>query len=140
MVAEAPSTFAPPPRVLTQLSSQLVGELRSFITQHRSRIERSNGPEDRGIASARQYAKLYDGLLSALFDGCRAATALHGPWPVLSLAAVGSYGRSMLAPFSDLDVRLLCASDTALAGPAADALLYPLWDAGLSIGHQVVKL
>jgi [protein-PII] uridylyltransferase len=140
MVAEAPSTFAPPPRVLTQLSSQLVGELRSFITQHRSRIERSNGPEDRGIASARQYAKLYDGLLSALFDGCRAATSQHGPWPVLSLAAVGSYGRSMLAPFSDLDVRLLCASDTALAGPAADALLYPLWDAGLSIGHQVVKL
>ncbi|MEO8181278.1 MAG: [protein-PII] uridylyltransferase [Deltaproteobacteria bacterium] len=140
MVAEAPSTFVPPPRMLSQLSHQLVGELRNYITQHRRRIERSLDTEDRGIASARQYAKVYDGLLSALFESCRAVTSQQGPWPTLSLAAVGSYGRSMLAPFSDLDVRLLCASDTSLAGPAAEALLYPLWDAGLSIGHQVVKL
>jgi [protein-PII] uridylyltransferase len=140
MISEAPGTFLPPPRLLTQLSQQLVGELRSYVTQHRSRIERASDAEGRGIASARQYAKLYDGLLSALFDGCRAATSQHAAWPALSLAAVGSFGRSMLAPFSDLDVRLLCASDTELAGPAADALLYPLWDAGLSVGHQVVKV
>jgi len=140
MISEAPGTFLPPPRILSQLSQQLVGELRSYITQHRSRIERASDGEGCGFESARQYAKLYDGLLSALFDGCRAATSQHAAWPALSLAAVGSYGRSMLAPFSDLDVRLLCASDTELAGPAADALLYPLWDAGLSIGHQVVKV
>jgi [protein-PII] uridylyltransferase len=147
MVAEASSTFAPPPRILSELSRHLVGELRGYLAQHRARIERASdadGPSSahpvRGVGSARQYAKLYDGLLSALFDGCRAATSQHAQWPALSLAAVGSYGRSMLAPHSDLDVRLLCASDTALAGPAAEALLYPLWDAGLSIGHQVVKV
>src|SRR6185436_14182394 len=39
---------------------------------------------------------------------------------------------------SDLDVRMLCECEPTAAAPAAEALLYPLWDAGLSIGHQVV--
>jgi [protein-PII] uridylyltransferase len=40
---------------------------------------------------------------------------------------------------SDLDVRL-CAADVAKAGAVADALLYPLWDMGVSVGHQVVSI
>ena len=40
MVAEAPSTFLPPPQLLTQLSSQLVGEPRLFMRyQLRDRLE-----------------------------------------------------------------------------------------------------
>jgi [protein-PII] uridylyltransferase len=140
MIAEVPSTFVPSPRILTQLSQHLVAELRAYVAQHRGRIEQTAPGEGRGFAAARQYARLYDGLVSSLFDSCRGVTAQHGDWPALSLAAVGSYGRSALAPFSDLDVRLLCASDPAQAEPMAEALLYPLWDAGLSIGHQVVKV
>ena len=57
----------------------------------------------------------------------------------MTLAAVGSYGRGAVSFASDLDLRLLCAGDAADdAQPVAEALLYPLWDSGLSIGHQVV--
>lgn len=137
MVAEAPSTYVPPPQLLTQLSRQLVGELRAYLAHHRAELEQT--PDRSSVERARQHASMYDGLLTVLFDGCRAATARHGAWPALSLAAVGSYGRGTLAPCSDLDVRLLCEEDVAAAAPAAEALLYPLWDAGLSIGHQVVR-
>ena len=114
MVAETPtSTFVPPPQLLTQLSHQLVGELRAYLARHRAELESISAGS--GVASARQHARMYDGLLSALFDGCRAATVHHGSWPELSLAAVGSYGRCTLAPCSDLDVRLLCEGDIALA-------------------------
>jgi [protein-PII] uridylyltransferase len=41
---------------------------------------------------------------------------------------------------SDLDVRLLTTEAPECAGPIAEALLYPLWDAGVSIGHQVVNV
>ena len=58
-------------------------------------------------------------------------------WPV-SLAAVGSYGRGAVSLHSDLDVRLLCREAAERATPVAEALLYPLWDSGLTIGHQVV--
>jgi [protein-PII] uridylyltransferase len=140
MIAEAPRSFVPSPRILTQLSQHLVAELRAYVSQHRSRVEHAAPGEGRGFAAARQYARLYDGLVSSLFDSCRGVMAQQGKLPPLSLAAVGSYGRSALAPFSDLDVRLLSASDPALVEPMAEALLYPLWDAGLSIGHQVVQV
>ena len=60
-------------------------------------------------------------------------------WVECSLSAVGSYGRVNLAYSSDLDVRLLGDSVEA-TGAIAEALLYPLWDAGITIGHQVVTI
>ena len=39
---------------------------------------------------------------------------------------------------SDLDVRLLTTQSPERIRPIAEALLYPLWDAGVSIGHHCV--
>jgi [protein-PII] uridylyltransferase len=126
--------------LLERLSSQLVPELRRYLSQHRASVETtiSGGALDAGLPAGRRYAKVYDGLLSALFHAARTAMQRDGHWTPLSLAAVGSYGRASLSPFSDLDVRMLCERDASNASPAAEALLYPLWDAGLNIGHQVV--
>ena len=65
-------------------------------------------------------ARLYDGVLSALFGACHAAMHSRGQWVPLSLGAVGSYGRRVLSPFSDLDVRLLTDSDPSSVAPAAE--------------------
>ncbi len=140
MANPAPNDVRGERPLLEQLSSQLVPELRRYLSQHRAGVESmiTNGSLEAGLPAARRYAKVYDGLLSALFHAARTAMTKGKHWTPLSLAAVGSYGRSALSPFSDLDVRLLCDRDPSTAGPAAEALLYPLWDAGLSIGHQVV--
>jgi [protein-PII] uridylyltransferase len=140
MVADASTRPATTPNLLTGLSRELVADLRAYFNDHRARVERMAHGEQHGSDVAMGYAKLYDGVLSALFGACHAALAQRGAWAPLALAAVGSYGRRVLSPFSDLDVRLLCAGDPAAAAPAAEALLYPLWDAGLSIGHQVVAI
>jgi [protein-PII] uridylyltransferase len=140
MVADSSIAQASVPRLLTGLSRELVRDLRSYFIDHRARLERTPPGERPGADRARAYAKLYDGVLSALFGACHAAMTQRGQWTPLSLGAVGSYGRCVLSPFSDLDVRLLCTTDPAAVAPAAEALLYPLWDAGLSIGHQVVAI
>ncbi|HEY8944778.1 MAG TPA: [protein-PII] uridylyltransferase, partial [Polyangiaceae bacterium] len=62
-----------------------------------------------------------------------------GQWQNVALAAVGSYGRGALALHSDLDVRLITAGRAEKVRHIAEAMLYPLWDVGLSIGHQVVN-
>jgi [protein-PII] uridylyltransferase len=54
----------------------------------------------------------------------------------VSLLAIGGYGRGELAPFSDLDLLLVHRGKGDIAG-LASALWYPIWDAGLKLGHGV---
>ncbi|MGE0135577.1 MAG: HD domain-containing protein [Dehalococcoidia bacterium] len=52
----------------------------------------------------------------------------------LALVALGSYGRRELCRHSDVDIMLLVRGES---GAAVNAVLYPLWDAGLKVGHSV---
>jgi [protein-PII] uridylyltransferase len=56
----------------------------------------------------------------------------------LTVAAVGGYGRRELCPASDVDLVLL---HDRLPEPALEeavrAIVYPLWDAGLTVGYAV---
>ena len=60
----------------------------------------------------------------------------------VSLVAVGSFGRGELLPASDIDVRLLARSDADLRAISrgAESLFVPLWDAGISLGHQTTSV
>ncbi|MDQ1490364.1 MAG: [protein-PII] uridylyltransferase, partial [Actinomycetota bacterium] len=67
-------------------------------------------------------------------------TTLLGSERDVALVAVGGYGRAELAPGSDLDVVLLHKgrprSDSDVRA-LAERIWYPLWDAGLKLGHGV---
>ncbi len=80
---------------------------------------------------------------------CRAYTDLADSWlvglfgagaPGTALVAVGGYGRKDLCPGSDLDVLLIHTRkdrDLGQVKALADQVWYPLWDAGLKLGHGV---
>ncbi|MDQ1396659.1 MAG: [protein-PII] uridylyltransferase, partial [Acidimicrobiaceae bacterium] len=75
---------------------------------------------------------------------CQAYAALVDRWLVellgdeedVALLAVGGYGRAELCPSSDIDVLLVHRGRRDIAA-IADRLWYPLWDAGLTLGHGV---
>src|SRR5215210_5492578 len=54
----------------------------------------------------------------------------------LALVAVGSLGRRELPPFGDLDLVLVHDGRPEIAS-VADALWYPVWDAGIRLDHSV---
>lgn len=55
-----------------------------------------------------------------------------------ALVALGGYGRRMLSPRSDVDLLILHpGADPQGVSALAERLLYPLWDAGLRLGHAV---
>jgi [protein-PII] uridylyltransferase len=72
----------------------------------------------------------------------QALVALSGPavrrFPRFSVVAIGGYGRSELCPGSDVDVLLV---HEGLEPPQLEAIvrevIYPLWDAGLTVGYAV---
>ncbi|MBW2529738.1 MAG: HD domain-containing protein, partial [Deltaproteobacteria bacterium] len=85
-----------------------------------------------GLALGRAHAAILDEMLRELF----AAVTTAEQASTVALAGVGGHGRETVALGADLDVRLL-APAIEQAEPVAEALLYPLWDSGLPVGHQV---
>ncbi|HEY6728694.1 MAG TPA: [protein-PII] uridylyltransferase [Polyangiaceae bacterium] len=136
------TTLLPLAENFDQDSETLASELRIYLQRHQGRVEEmiASGGEEAGLAASIRHAKSFDGLLCSLFHAVKGAMTRRKQWHPVSLAAVGSYGRGGLGYKSDLDVRLLCAGRVGRAQGIAEMLLYPLWDAGLSIGHQVVTI
>ena len=92
-----------------------------------------------GRVFCQKLAEITDDWMLELFDG---AMSQHEPKGTrLALLAIGGYGRGELAPFSDLDLLLVHdAKPRKVASevePVASALWYPLWDAGVKLGHAV---
>ncbi len=84
-----------------------------------------------GLDSARSLSALTDSALVALAER---APAPRGRWAV---CALGGWGAGALLPASDLDVLVLSDASERELEPFVEAMLYPLWDAGFSVGHQV---
>jgi len=82
-----------------------------------------------GSAWCRAYSDLIDGWV-------RTIAADVGSLHDIALVAVGGYGRSELAPGSDIDLILIHRSRADVA-EVANTIWYPIWDEGLKLGHAV---
>ncbi|MEM9180383.1 MAG: [protein-PII] uridylyltransferase [Pseudomonadota bacterium] len=92
-----------------------------------------------GLDTARLLSAVQDEVLHALYDFTtthvfRARNPTEGER--LAVFATGGYGRSVLAPSSDIDLLFIRAYK---ASPHAESvieyMLYALWDMGLKVGH-----
>src|SRR5262245_10943223 len=99
--------------LLQRCSPGLIPELKTYLERHRHQVEAMirTGGRDAGEAASQRYAKIFDGLLCSLFHATQGSMTKEGSWRPVTLAAVGSYGRCVLAFASDLDVRILCDKD-----------------------------
>ncbi len=82
-----------------------------------------------GSAFCDALTKRTDAFLKAIYED---AMAPQGT----ALVAIGGYGRRELCPGSDIDVLLVHNSELEVS-ELAEKIWYPLWDAGLKLGHQV---
>ncbi|ACI99972.1 [protein-PII] uridylyltransferase [Rhodospirillum centenum] len=115
----------------------LKGALEEGRRAIRSRFEAGG----RGDDCVRATARLADAIIQALAD-----FAIHHAYPVavatpgerFALAATGGYGRSELAPASDIDLLfLLPYKRTPRVEQLVEYMLYMLWDLGWKVGHAV---
>ena len=98
-----------------------------------TRIIPENFSAIRGMEACRALSRATDEWLSQLFDD---ATEAEKKKNDIALIAVGGYGRQELAPYSDIDVVLVHDSVKNISD-IASKLWYPIWDAGLKLGHSV---
>ena len=87
-----------------------------------------------GHSLLRSHSRLVDEFILECFQ----ATEVAGVAESVALVALGGYGRQELFPFSDIDLMILYRPGIAAdVGKITDAVLYPLWDTGLDVGHSV---
>ncbi len=85
-----------------------------------------------GTAAALELSRLTD---EAVLVQARAASSRIGAQ--LAVFALGGYGAARLLPGSDIDLLIVSAGSSCDLEPLVRSLLYPLWDAGLAVGHQI---
>ncbi len=108
-----------PPQPVARLLDELRSLDRAYSTGHHGRW------------SAARRAELVDVCLRELFEA-------SSPPPGMALVALGGYGRGELAPCSDIDLLILHPGDDPdRIAALAEQVLYPLWDAGRTVGHAV---
>ncbi|MGF1449742.1 MAG: [protein-PII] uridylyltransferase [Opitutales bacterium] len=121
---------------LSQLRAYLRLENEMMVRYHRK------GDSGRRVCLARTL--VMDVLIERLFEGAiEQARAIHGErLPEVGLVALGGYGRCELSPFSDIDLMFLYPNSRykdrlqSVQQTLTDAVLYPLWDLRLKVGHS----
>ena len=104
------------------------GALQAFLASREALIAGVSG----GTEDARALSDLTDRALLDLIEQGPSA-----PYPPFALFALGGYGARRLLPHSDIDLLVVSDAGKAALDPLVRALFYPLWDAGLTVGHQV---
>jgi len=113
---------------------------RSFIEHARSEIRSRHDAGASGLEVVAAYTDAIDHLVRFLYGN--ATLHYQARHPLITqrcaILAQGGYGRGELNPYSDIDLLVLYPwKVTPYVETVADAILYPLWDGGLQVGHAL---
>jgi len=93
-----------------------------------------------GLDFVRAYSSSVDTLVKLVFERAVRESEVDPRSTGIAVIAMGGYGRAELAPYSDVDLLILCKRKTALARKIAGSFVRLLWDVGFELGHSVQSL
>ena len=127
-----------------KIRGQILQLLKNSLQAGRQRAEALLKEDGKGIYCAIRLSYLEDSIIQLIYR-----FAIERVYPVenpssserLAIAAVGGYGRSTLAPHSDIDLLfLLPYKQTPWGESVVEYILYMLWDLGQKVGHATRTL
>ena len=112
------------------------GSPRATLDSARDELRASTRRGSGGRSALERYAARVDAIIRQIYADATVTGAIAP-----AIFALGGYGRRQLCLYSDIDVLVLFPGTI---GPAEEqllrALLNPLWDLGVVVGHQVREL
>jgi len=109
--------------------------LKDYIRESINRLEEEFSKGLFGRRLLRRYSSIMDECLKEVFLS-NLSSRRNVRNKSYAVAALGSYGREELSPFSDIDLMILIPDRfNGDLEDIAGKMLYPLWDAGLTVGH-----
>jgi len=127
-----------------EVRQQVLSALRDALETGRAEVRRRFDERASGTVVVRSNCYLVDQLIRVVYDHVTThlfPLANPSTGEMLSLVAVGGYGRGELAPHSDIDLLfLLPYKMTPRSEQVVEAMLYFLWDLNFKVGHATRKV
>jgi [protein-PII] uridylyltransferase len=113
---------------------------KRFIAEAREEIRARHDAGGSGLTVVAAYTDAIDRLVKFLYGN--ATRHFQERHPLITqrcaVLAQGGYGRGELNPYSDIDLLVLYPwKVTPYVETVVDAILHPLWDGGLAVGHAL---
>ena len=126
------SAHRPAPAAATSTEPTLAQILATARDELRAETRQAHA----GLPATARYADRVDGIIRHIYETAHEASGHR-----LALVAVGGYGRRHLCLHSDVDLLVIVDGPiTAAEERVIKAILHPLWDLQLDVGHQVREL
>jgi len=97
-------------------------------------------PSTGGREFVGHYSRMVDTVVGLIFQRAAEEHGLAASDTGIAVIAMGGYGRAELAPYSDVDLLILCRRKTPLVEAVASSFIRLMWDAGFELGHSVESL
>ena len=86
------------------------------------------------------YSRMVDTAVGLVFQRAVEEHGRRADDADIAVIAMGGYGRSELAPYSDVDILIVCGKKTPTVEAIASSFIRLMWDMGFELGHAVESL
>jgi len=119
---------------------QFVAETRSYLSLLTRPLIDMRSPQTGGREFALKYTRMVDTIVALLFQRAVDEHGLALDEADIAVMALGGYGRSEMAPYSDVDLFVTCGRKSPVIEAIAAAFIRYMWDLGFELGHAVESL
>ncbi len=117
-----------------------IAQSREYHTHLKKKLLQNAGACGGGSEFARRYSASVDAVVDVVFNRAAIENNAEPRKTGMAVIAMGGYGRSELAPYSDVDILILCKRKTPLVKKTASSFIRLLWDVGFELGHSMQSL
>jgi len=125
------------------LSTSREGFVQEIKAYHKTLIKpviETRSPRTPGREFVRSYSRMVDTITGLLFQRAAQESGAAPERTGMAVIATGGYGRAELAPYSDVDLLVVCRRKTPEVDAVAGAFIRYMWDAGFELGSMVESL
>jgi [protein-PII] uridylyltransferase len=117
-----------------------VRETKHYLKLLTGQVVESRSRKTSGKQFVSQYSRVIDTITGLLFQRAVRENGASADKVALAVIAMGGYGRSELAPYSDIDVLVVCRKKTPQVDEIAGSFIRYMWDVGFELGSVVESL
>jgi [protein-PII] uridylyltransferase len=103
-------------------------------------IIEGRSPSTSGKGFVGNYSRMVDTITGLLFQRAAQESGVAPDRAGIAVIATGGYGRAELAPYSDVDLLVVCREKTPEVDAVSGAFIRYMWDVGFELGSMVESL